>query len=135
MGDVSLTVPAQPGFLHVVRAVVSGVAARQGLSFEAIGDLCLATNEAAGYLLALRGTARRLSVRMSTDGTMDLVVTTDASAANWPPVLKDSLAWTILSNLVHDVAFTLEGDSPAIRLRLGSLPDGHGGGAEAPRRP
>src|ERR1700730_4895434 len=45
MGDVSLSVPAKPDFLHVVRAVVSGVGARQGLSYDAINELWLAARE------------------------------------------------------------------------------------------
>ena len=53
MGDVSLRIPAKPDFLHVVRAVVSGVGARQGLSYDAINELCLAASEAAAYLLGL----------------------------------------------------------------------------------
>jgi serine/threonine-protein kinase RsbW len=116
MGDVSLNVPAEPGFLHVVRAVVSGVAARQDVSFEAIEDLCLAANEAAGYLLALRSPARQLCLDMRIEGDMELRVRTDAPAPNWPPERTESLAWTILSSLVHDVVFTLEDGCPAIRL-------------------
>lgn len=119
MGDISLNVPAEPAFLHVVRAVVSGVAARQDLSFEAIEDVCLAANEAAGYLLALRGPARQLCLRVRIEDDLDILVSTDAPTANWPPAISDSLAWTILSNLVNDVVFTVEDGCPAIRLHIG----------------
>lgn len=118
MGEVALTVPAKPEYLHVVRAVVSGIAGRHGLSFEGIQDLCLAANEAAGYLLALPGEASRLVLRMRNDHGLELLVTTDAPATTWPPQLNDSLAWMILSNLVPEVSFSVDGQSPLIRLVL-----------------
>ncbi|HLI57846.1 MAG TPA: hypothetical protein VKY26_12545 [Actinomycetota bacterium] len=123
MGEVSLAVPAKPEYLHVVRAVVSGMAARQGLTFEDIQDLCLAANEAAGYLLALPGEAHRLGLRMRSGEGLELVVSTDAPATGWPPQLKDSLAWRILSNLVPDVTFSVQDQSPVIRLMV-QHPDG-----------
>ncbi|HWD08773.1 MAG TPA: hypothetical protein VHA57_06730 [Actinomycetota bacterium] len=124
MGKVSLAVPAKPEYLHVVRAVVSGIAARHGLTFEGIQDLCLAANEAAGYLLALPGDAHRLALRMTGEDGLELVVSTDAPASNWPPQLKDSLAWRILSNLVPEVTFSVVGKSPVIRLVVAYPNDG-----------
>lgn len=116
MNEVSLTVPAQPAFLHVVRTVVSGIAARQGLSYDAIDDLSLAASEAAGYLLGLPGTARRLSVGLKVEDMVSIRVMTDATVAHWPPSPGESLAWKILSALVSNVEFTLEEQCPAIQL-------------------
>ena len=122
MGDVSLNVPARPDFLHVVRAVVSGVAARRGLLYDAIDDLCLAANEAAAYLLAVPGGGRRMCVRMRVEDDIELTFMTDAPVQHWPPPIKQSLAWRILKSLVDDVAFVLEEGCPAIRLSMrGSL--------------
>jgi serine/threonine-protein kinase RsbW len=124
MGDVSLSVPAKPDFLHVVRAVVSGVGARQGLSYDAINDLCLAASEAAAYLLGLApGNDRaiegsRLSVRMRAENVIDVTVMTDAPVQAWPPTARQTLAWRILSGLVDDVSFVVEEGCAAIRLIL-----------------
>jgi hypothetical protein len=123
MGDVSLSVPAKPDFLHVVRAVVSGVGARQGLTYDAINELCLAASEAAAYLLGLTpadGAAPggRLSVRMRADSDIDVTVMTDASVPTWPPPAQRTLAWRILAGLVDDVSFVVEEGCPAIRLVL-----------------
>ena len=118
MGDVSLNVPAKPDFLHVVRAVVSGVAARQGLFYDAIDDLCLAANEAAAYLLAVPGGGRRLCVRMRVEDDIEFTFMTDARVQRWPPPIKESLAWRILKSLVDDVEFELEKGCPAIRLSM-----------------
>jgi hypothetical protein len=123
MGDVSLSVPAKPDFLHVVRAVVSGVGARQGLTYDAINELCLAASEAAAYLLGLTpagGAARggRLSVRMRAESDIDITVMTDASVPTWPPPAQRTLAWRILAGLVDDVSFVVEEGCPAIRLVL-----------------
>jgi hypothetical protein len=126
MGDVSLNVPAKPDYLHVVRAVVSGVGARQGLSYDAINELCLAASEAAAYLLGLTpvepnspgGRRRRLSVRMRADSDIDITVMTDAPVPTWPPPTQRTLAWRILAGLVDDVSFVVEEGCPAIRLAL-----------------
>ena len=124
MGDVSLSVPAKPDFLHVVRAVVSGVGARQGLSYDAINELCLAASEAAAYLLGLttpaEGVARggRLSVRLRAEDDIDVTVMTDAPVPMWPPPAQRTLAWRILAGLVDQVSFVLEDGCPAIRLVL-----------------
>jgi hypothetical protein len=123
MGDVSLSVPAKPDFLHVVRAVVSGVGARQGLTYDAINELCLAASEAAAYLLGLTpadGAAPggRLSVRMRAESDIDVIVMTDASVPTWPPPAQRTLAWRILAGLVDDVSFVVEEGCPAIRLVL-----------------
>ncbi len=119
MSAVSLTVPARTDFLHVVRAVVSGVGARQGLSYDAINDLCLAASESAAYLLALPADGRRrLSVRMRLEQGVEVTVMIDAPAPNWPPEARRTLAWRVLSGLVDDVSLILEEDCPAIRLEL-----------------
>jgi len=123
MGDVSLSVPAKPDFLQVVRAVVSGVGARRGLSYDAINELCLAASEAAAYLLGLtpaEGAARggRLSVRLRAKDDIDVTVMTNAPVPMWPPPAQRTLAWRILAGLVDQVSFVLEEGCPAIRLVL-----------------
>jgi hypothetical protein len=123
MGDVSLSVPAKPDFLHVVRAVVSGLGARQGLTYDAINELCLAASEAAAYLLGLTpadGAAPggRLSVRMRAESDIEVTVMTDASVPTWPPPAQRTLAWRILAGLVDEVSFVVEEGCPAIRLVL-----------------
>ncbi|HEU5003317.1 MAG TPA: hypothetical protein VFW71_11145 [Actinomycetota bacterium] len=125
MSDVSLSVPARPAFLHVIRAVVSGVAARQGFSYEGIEDVCLAANEAAGYLLGLRDPAQRIRLVMrpaggdgAADGGVELFFARDAPSSGWPPAERESLAWVILSSLVPGVEFAMEDGCPAIRMRM-----------------
>ena len=118
-----MSVPAKPDFLQVVRAVVSGVGARRGLSYDAINELCLAVSEAAAYLLGLtpaKGVARggRLSVRLRAEDDIDVTVMIDAPVPMWPPPAQRTLAWRILAGLVDQVSFVLEEGCPAIRLVL-----------------
>jgi anti-sigma regulatory factor (Ser/Thr protein kinase) len=96
--------------------VVSGIAARRGLLYDAIDDLCLAANEAAANLLAAADGGNCLCVRMRVEDDIELTFLTDGPVDRWPPALKESLAWRILKSLVDDVAFVEEEGRPAIRL-------------------
>jgi hypothetical protein len=103
---------------------VSGVGARQGLSYDAINELCLAASEAAAYLLGLTpadgeaARGRRLSVRLRAESDIAVTVMTDAPVPMWPPPAQRTLAWRILAGLVDDVSFVVEEGCPAIRLVL-----------------
>jgi len=56
VGDViELTVPAQTGFLGVVRTATAGLAARLGFTLDEIEDLRIAVDEACVMLLTLGG--------------------------------------------------------------------------------
>jgi serine/threonine-protein kinase RsbW len=65
METVSIKVPASPEFLHVVRLVAAGLAARLHFTLDEIEDLKIAVDELTGYLTGPQGRDGTLEVRFS----------------------------------------------------------------------
>jgi serine/threonine-protein kinase RsbW len=112
-----VTIPASVDFIHVLRTVVAGVAARMDLTVDGIDDLRLLVDEAASALLAGRPAAERLSVRIE-PGAAQLTIVTSASSpadgASSALRLEDTLAWQVLTALADEVFVTTVDDGPAI---------------------
>lgn len=121
MAEVTVSVPARPDFVHVLRSVVASVAARAKFTFDAIDDLRLAVDEACGQLLAFPGEATVLTVTIGIDGEggLDVVASTDAdiAAEGWPPEgAERTLTWQVLSALADEARFERVGEGPGLRL-------------------
>jgi serine/threonine-protein kinase RsbW len=116
--DVTVTIPARPDFVRLLRAVVASVGARLDLTYDRIDDLRMVVDEASAQLL--RVPSRSLTMRVSPGERMVIMVLTDASPNGaWPPAdLEQSLAWRVLSGLADDVRFELTGDGPAVRIEM-----------------
>ena len=116
--DVTVTVPARPDFVRLLRAVVSGIGARLDLTYDRIDDLRIAVDEACAQLLATAGTT--MTMRVTPDDSRVVVfVSSDAPIADgsWPPPdVEESLAWRILAGLADEVRFELSDDGPAVRV-------------------
>ncbi|MGH2785330.1 MAG: ATP-binding protein [Actinomycetota bacterium] len=122
MADVTVSVPARPDFIHVLRSVVGAVAARADFTFEAIDDLRLAIDEASAQLLSFDSPAANLTLRISLtdEGGIELIASTDADLASspWPPDgAERTLMWQVLSALADEAHFEREGSGPALRIR------------------
>ena len=118
MSEVTVKVPAQPDFVHVLRSVVATVAARSNFTYDEIDDLRLAVDEACAQLLALPGPATVLSVRLTpVDGGLVVVTTIDAEGQSWPPEgAEHTLTWQILAALTDETRFEALDGAPALRL-------------------
>ena len=116
MNQVTLTVPAQAEFLHVLRTVISSVAARQDFSVDSLDDLRLSVDEAGSYLLGLK--ANSLTLKVQTGGSeLVAVIGSDAEVSPWPPEGSEQrISWKILCGLTDDASFIQEEGGPAIRL-------------------
>ena len=123
MSAVTVTVPARPDFIHVLRSVVAAVAARAEFTFDAIDDLRLAVDEAGAQLLSYASPASTLSlsVTINDDGSgVEVLVSTDADVASgqWPPAgAERTLTWQVLSALADEARFERLDAGPALRLR------------------
>lgn len=117
MDEVKLTVPAMPEFIHLMRAVVASVAARQDLSLDSIDDLTIAVDEAAAYLMG-SDPSDDIVLKVGVDeGSVVARVSVPASSQPWPPPEgKEGLAWKVMEGLADKADFESDGDRRAIRL-------------------
>lgn len=122
MDHVLLDIPASLELLHVVRAVVSGVAASKGLSYDAIDAVCLTASEAAASLMAMAHDGQRLSLRLRAEDAITLTLLIESPPGADPdrpvPVAWDPLSWKILSAMTDDLAPVDEEGSHGIRIVL-----------------
>ena len=59
---ISITIPASPEYLHVVRLVAAGLASRISFTLEDIEDLKIAVDELCAYITGPQGRSGRLQV-------------------------------------------------------------------------
>lgn len=119
--EVTVTIPARPEFVRLLRAVVASVGARLDLTYDRIDDLRMVVDEASAQLLQLP--SRSLTMRVTPGERMVITVLTDAPAnGEWPPGdLEESLAWRVLSGLADEVRFEVTGDGPAVRIEMAAM--------------
>jgi serine/threonine-protein kinase RsbW len=116
--EITVTVPARPDFLHVVRAVMASVAVRLDLGYDDIEDLRIAVDEAGAQLLSDGGNASFLSLTITPSGErLEVVVCTDGDVREWPPTgIEERLIWQVLSALTDMPSFERYQGNPAMRL-------------------
>jgi serine/threonine-protein kinase RsbW len=108
-------------FIHVLRNVLAGVAARLDLPIDQIEDIRLAVTEAASLLLE-GGDATSLQMSVGRDGdTMEVTLTSDGRADPWPTDrVTASWSWLVLKGLTDEVrADRAEGARPSIGFTKG----------------
>lgn len=117
-GKLTLTVPAKPEAVRVVRAVMRTWAAGAGFLLDEIEELCLAVDEAFAGLIAARPAPTSVRVRISSDaGGVHIVAVRDVEAELWPPIsAQTALVRRVLSTLIDDVTFEQTDEGPAIHM-------------------
>jgi serine/threonine-protein kinase RsbW len=120
---ISLSVPADPAYLHVLRSVTAGVAARLDIGFDDVDDLRIAVTESCNRLLALRTGGRALGMGLSpTEEGLTVAVEIDVELAEWPFAgSHDTLAWRVISGLVDEAREELRDGRPTIVLTKRSI--------------
>jgi serine/threonine-protein kinase RsbW len=129
VSDVTVSVPARPEFVHILRSVIASVAARADLTYDQIDDLRLAVDEACAQLLAVPGLpgSLRLVVRSLDDGGLEIVASIDVDNAVWPPAgAERTLTWQVLSALADEARFEQTDGHPALRMTKRRVPAGSG---------
>jgi serine/threonine-protein kinase RsbW len=116
--QVKVSVPAQAGFVTLLRSVVAGAAGHLGFGIDAIEDLRLAVGEACADLLELDRGSTTLGMHLvANDDGLDVVVWTDGQAPGWPRTdVEDRLAWLMLHALADEASMLRRPEGPAIRL-------------------
>ena len=121
---VLIQVPADPDYLAVIRSASAYVATRFGCTLSEVADLRLAVDEASGLLL--RNTVRDqqaaapagvgdLECRfVLADSTLRVVL--GVQARDSVPPDDDDFGWTILSALVDDIVWRVEGSTVQVEI-------------------
>jgi anti-sigma regulatory factor (Ser/Thr protein kinase) len=117
-GRLTLTVPAKPEAVRVVRAVMRTWSSSVGFVLDEIEELCLAVDEAFAGLIAARPAPSNVIVRIQSDANgVDIIAVRDVEAELWPPVSAQSaLVRRVLSTLIDEVRFEHTDEGPAIHM-------------------
>lgn len=115
---ICVSVPADTSVVHVLRGVVSSVAARLNFGYEQIDDLRLAVDEACAHLLSARPAATRVTLQIAPTGDgIQVTAIRDNGPDAWPPTgARQTLAWKVLNALADEAVFEQTGDGSAIRF-------------------
>ena len=113
---VLLTVPAEVGYLGVLRTATAGLAARLHFALDEIEDLRIAVDEACAMLLAVAVRGAELECRFSvTDDALAVEVTVATSPGASLPSTS-SFAWKVLTALTTHATAEVAGLRATIRL-------------------
>lgn len=119
---VLIQVPADADYLAIVRSATAHVATKLGCTLSDVSDLRLAVDEACGLLL--RHTVRDgpaglgsgdLECRFVLDGPVLRVLLSRQARSTAEPQ-NDEFGWTILSALVDDIVWRVEG--PTVHVEI-----------------
>ena len=121
---VTLTVPADPRYVHIVRAVATGFAARLALPFDEVEDLRLAIGECCNRLIGVASEGAGLELSLtSSSATVTARVRLDAPAVTWPPTEQvASLSWSIIEGLADEADELVEEGVPMLVVAWKLLP-------------
>lgn len=113
---VMLTVPADGGYLGVLRTATAGLAARLHFALDEIEDLRIAVDEACAMLLAIATRDAELECRFSvTDDALTVEVTVPTTSGARLPA-ESSFAWKVLTALTTSANATANGRQATITL-------------------
>jgi anti-sigma regulatory factor (Ser/Thr protein kinase) len=115
---VNLSVPADPGSISVVRAVVASVASKLDLPYDAVDDLRIAAAEAAALLLSDGAEGARLCVDLD-PGEAGLRLTIWVEGSTTDLTDREGLAWRVIEGLSDESSVReRDGGGSAIELLL-----------------
>jgi serine/threonine-protein kinase RsbW len=113
---VLLSVPADGGYLGVLRTATAGLAARLHFALDEIEDLRIAVDEACAMLLAIATRAAELECRFAvTDDALAVEVTVPIVAGAKLPA-ESSFAWKVLTALTTAASASVIDGRATIRL-------------------
>jgi serine/threonine-protein kinase RsbW len=113
---VLLTVPADGGYLGVLRTATAGLAARLHFALDEIEDLRIAVDEACAMLLVVSTRWAELDCRFAvTQDALTVEVTVPTIAGARLPA-ETSFAWKVLTALTTSATATVTGGRATIRL-------------------
>lgn len=113
---VLLTVPADGGYLGVLRTATAGLAARLQFALDEIEDLRIAVDEACAMLLAIAVRNTELQCRFAVVDDALTVEVTVATVRGARLPSESSFAWKVLTALTTSASASTSGTEVTIRL-------------------
>ncbi|MFT4010824.1 MAG: anti-sigma factor [Nocardioidaceae bacterium] len=113
--DVELKLPADGGFVAVLRTATAGLAARLDFDLDEVEDLRIAVDEACALLLAQARAGSALECRFWL-GDNSLSVDVAAECNHPTPPSRDSFSWNVLSALVSSASVSIDDEHLVISL-------------------
>jgi len=103
-GTVALTVPAEAGYLALLRTVIASLAAGRDFTLDEIDDLRIAVDEAGALLLPHARPGSQLSANFAgSAGGLRVEVAVTPPAGPLPEPDRSSFAWLVLTALTDSV--------------------------------
>lgn len=119
---VSLSVPADPESISIVRSVVASVASKLEVTYDAVDDLRIAAAEAATLVLAT-GSGGRLRVDLSPGGSeLTMRVWRDGAAEPATDIDRGGLAWRVIEGLTDGAEVGEVDGSVSVELTVRTVP-------------
>ena len=112
---VLVTVPANSGYLGVLRTAAAGLAARLQFTLDEIEDLRIAVDEACAMLIRLAAPAAPLRCRFRVADTLDVEISVPLPPGAAPP-LTSSFGWKVLAALTSSASADVRDGTATISL-------------------
>lgn len=112
--QLTISIPADPRYLALLRTGVGGAVAREGLTLDQVEDLKMAVEEAATSLLAARPETVVAVVRLGGD---PLEVQVRARLDDDLPIDRGGFSWMILEAMADEVVAERDGDDFVFTMR------------------
>jgi serine/threonine-protein kinase RsbW len=117
---ISLTVPASPSSIAIVRTVAATVAGRLEVPYDTVDDLRIAVAEACNRILTSAPHAAELRLDVEWDeASLVATVSTAVSPGDQPPEHATAWEWRIIEGLTDHASEALTDGRLAIELRIG----------------
>jgi serine/threonine-protein kinase RsbW len=113
---VLLTVPADGGYLGVLRTATATLAARLQFALDEIEDLRIAVDEACAMLLVVATPGAELECRFAVTDDALLVEVTVPTVRGARLPAESSFAWKVLTALTTTVSASVDAGRASIRL-------------------
>lgn len=117
MDTISISIPASPEYLKVVRLIVSGLASRLRFTIDDIEDLKIAVDEMSAYLTGAQGREGTLDISFEVhDDRIEIT-----GAGNFTPGTKvrtdlTEMSRMILKTMVESATLEQQNGVPTFRL-------------------
>lgn len=122
---VTLVVPTDAQFLHVLRTMTAGVASMMNIPYDTLDDQRIAVAEAANFLLGRAPGSRTLTLKLWPLED-ELIVSLEADGSSPAPANSDAttgFSWNIIQHLADGVEQTELDGRPGITMKWTTLTD------------